>query len=185
MTHGAPASFAAVMARSSSSSDVCVSMMIASAPALDERLGLLGERPPDLVLGEVAVRLHQPAERPDVAEHPAFPAAERGARDLDAGPVDRGDVVGMPVAIEHDARAAERVGDDAVRAGLGVAPLDRQHALGVGQVPGLAAIALLEPGDHELRAHRAVAEQRPFSNLVLQTSCHRSPAPPAPRASAK
>ena len=111
--------------------------------------------------------------------HVAVAAAERLARDLDAGLVDRGDVVGMAVAVEHDARSAERVGEDAVGPGLGVAALDRQHALGVRQVPRLAAVALLEPGDHELRAHRAVAEQRPFLERcradvivrVLRSSC--------------
>jgi hypothetical protein len=50
---------------------------------------------------------------------------------------------------------------------------DRQHALGMGQVPRLAAVALLESRDHQLRAHRAVAEQRPFAGFVLQTICHR------------
>ena len=66
--------------------------------------------------------------------------------------------------------AAERVGQDAVRARLGVAALDGQHPLGMRQVPRLAAVSLLEPGDHELRAHGAVAEQRPFQERVAAES---------------
>ena len=56
------------------------------------------------------------------------------------------------------------------RAGLGVAALDAEHALGVREVPLLAAVALLEPGDHELRAHRAVAEQRARSSDASSSS---------------
>ena len=68
-------------------------------------------------------------------------------------------------------RPAERVGDDAVGARFGVAALDRQHALGVSQVPGLAAVPLLEPGDHQLRAHGAVAEQRSLLDSCPAAVC--------------
>ena len=90
--------------------------------------------------------------------------AERLADDLDGGPIDLDDLVGVAVPVEHDARAAERVGENAIGAGLGVAALDRQHPLRVRQVPCLAAVALLKPGEHELRAHRAVAEQRTLAD---------------------
>ena len=128
--------------------------------AVDEGLGLLVERVAHLRLGEVAVGLHQAAERADVAEHVAGLAAERLARDRDRGLVHLGDVAGVAVAVQHDPRPAEGVGDDAVRARLGVAALDAEHLVGVRQVPGLAAAALFEAGQHELRAHGAVADQR-------------------------
>ena len=48
---------------------------------VDQGPGLLVERLAHLRLGEVAVRLHQPAERPDVADDVAVAAAERLARD--------------------------------------------------------------------------------------------------------
>jgi hypothetical protein len=63
----------------------------------------------------------------------------------------------MGMAVEHNARTAEGVGQDAIRAGLGVAPLDGQHPLGVSQIPRLPATALLEPCQHQLGAHRAIA----------------------------
>ncbi len=80
MTHAAPAFFAASRPSCSSSSDVCVSMMIASRACRDESLGLLVERLANGRLRNVAVRLHQPAERTDVADHPAFATSERFAR---------------------------------------------------------------------------------------------------------
>ena len=46
-----------------------------------------------------------------------------------------------------------------VGAGLDVAALDREHALGVVEVPRLAAAAGLEPGLLDLGAHGAVREQ--------------------------
>ena len=88
------------------------------------------------------------------------PAVEGLARDLDRGPVDGHGLIGVRMAVEHDARAAERVGEDAIRAGLGVAPLNGQDPLGVGEVPLLAAVALLQAGEHQLRAHGAIAEER-------------------------
>ena len=75
------------------------------------------------------------------------------------------------MAVEHDAAAAEGVGEEAVGAGLGVSALDGEHPLGMREVPRLAAVALFEPGEHQLRAHRAVAEQRPFSDRSMSLSC--------------
>ena len=42
-------------------------------------------------------------------------------------------------------------------AGVGVAALDGEHAFGMGEVPCFAAVALFQAGEHELRAHGAVA----------------------------
>ena len=50
--------------------------------------------------------------------------------------------------------------------GFGIAPLDGQHAIRMSQVPRLAAVPLLQAGEHELGAHSAVAEQRIFRNRV-------------------
>ena len=49
---------------------------------------------------------------------------KRLARQLDAGLIDRPDLVGAVVAFEHDPAAAERVGDQAVRAVVHVGLLD-------------------------------------------------------------
>ena len=150
---------------------------------LDEGRRLFDERASDFVFGEVAIRFHQSAKRPDVTEHPALSTGKGSAGDLDSGPVDLGHLVGVTMAIEHDPRTAERVRDDAVGPGLSVAPLDGQHTLRVSQVPGLAATALLEPRHHELSAHRTIPEQRPVPDPVLQTSLHLDHL--LPRASAK
>ena len=48
------------------------------------------------------------------------------------------------MAVEHDARSAEGVGDDALRAGLRIAALDGQHPLRMREIPGLAAVALFQ-----------------------------------------
>src|SRR5581483_8138716 len=103
--------------------------------------------------------LENRAERPDVAEYETFAAAESFARDPGAGGVDGGEILFMSVAAQHEAAAAKRVRDDAVGAGLGVAPLDREHAVGMREIPRFAARALFKAGEHELRAHRAVADQ--------------------------
>ena len=68
----------------------------------------------------------------------------------------------MVVPLEHDAAAAKGVGDQAIRARLRVTPLNAEHAVRVGQVPKLATAALFEAREHELRAHRAVADQTAF-----------------------
>src|SRR5436189_65959 len=84
--------------------------------------------------------------------------AERLPGDLDSGAIDRPDVAGLAVAIEHDGGPAERVRDQAVGSRLDVPALDGEHPLRMRQIPGFAAVALLEPGQHQLRAHGAVAD---------------------------
>jgi len=68
-------------------------------------------------------------------------------------------VVRMPMAIEHDPRSTEGVRDDAIGARVGIATLDLEHLLRLREIPGLAAVALLEPREHQLRTHGAVAEE--------------------------
>ena len=68
-------------------------MMMASAPRVDQRRGLFFEGAAHLGFGEVAERLQQAAEGPDVAEHVAIFAAEGLARNLHSGLVDLDHVV--------------------------------------------------------------------------------------------
>ena len=77
MTHGAPASFAASMPRRSSSSDGLRFDDDGIGAGIHQRLRLLLEGGAHLLFGEVAVGFHQAAERADIADHVAFPRAER------------------------------------------------------------------------------------------------------------
>ena len=124
---------------------VWVSMMMASAPASTSAWRLLLECSRDL--GFARNRRTAPSDRRTVRYRRARspPGRRRLRARSNRGPVDLGDLVGLRMAIEHDARTAERVGDDAIGPGLGVAPLDGQHALRMGQVPCLAAVALFRP----------------------------------------
>ena len=60
--------------------------------------------------------------------------------------------------------------DEAIGSGLDVTPLDLQHAVGMGQIPHFAAAALFEAGQHELRAHRAVADEAALAGGFVQKS---------------
>ena len=62
----------------------------------------------------------------------------------------------VAVTPKRTAAGAERVGVEAIRTCLRVAPLYLKHALRMGQVPRLTAPALLEAREHQLRAHGAV-----------------------------
>ena len=66
-------------------------MMIASAPASTRALACSMKASRTCVFGEIAVGLHQAAERADVADDVAVAAAEGFARDLDGGLVDLDD----------------------------------------------------------------------------------------------
>jgi hypothetical protein len=121
--------------------------------------GLLEKGVTDLGLGELAVRFHEPPEWADVADDVPRPAAERLPRNSGPGLVDLPHVGRVPVAVEHDARSAEGVGQDAVGTSLRVTLLDREDPFGMREVPCFAALPLLQPGEHELRAHGAVADE--------------------------
>ena len=130
---------------------------------IDERLGLFLKRLRHLLSREITIGLHQPAEGPHVAQHISLPPhiPKRLADDFDGRLVDLCHIIRIAVAIEHDPRTTERVGDDAVRTRLGVSLLDRQHLFRMAEVPLLAAVALLQAREHKLRAHRPIADQRP------------------------
>ena len=68
MTHGAPASFAACDAQQQFLERRLRLDDDGVGAGIDQRLGLLVERVAHLGLGEIAVRLHQSAERTDVAD---------------------------------------------------------------------------------------------------------------------
>jgi hypothetical protein len=128
---------------------------------IHQRFRLLGEGGAHVVFGEVAVRLHKAAERTDIADDVAGAAVERLAGDLDSGAVDGDGLIAVAVAVQHEARSAEGVGEEAVGPGFGIPALDGEDTLGMGEVPFLAAVSLFEAGEHQLRAHGAVGEQRP------------------------
>ena len=64
--------------------------------------------------------------------------------------------------IEHDARAAKRVGQNAIRPRLGIPALNRQNLFGMGEIPLLAAVSLFETGEHQLCPHGSVAKEWAF-----------------------
>jgi hypothetical protein len=74
---------------------------------------------------------------------------------------------------EHDAAAAKSIRDQTIRAGLRVTPLNRQHTIGMRQVPQLAARTALETGQHQLRAHGAITDQTPLERGFMQKFFHR------------
>ena len=147
-------------------------MMIGIGAGVDQGFGLLVERVADLGFREIAVGFHQAAEGADVADDVAVLAAERFADDGDGRLIDFDDAIGVAMPVEHDARAAEGVGEDAIGAGVGVAALDGKHLLRMRQVPFLAAVALREAGEHELRAHRPVAQQGALADRFQQWLFH-------------
>ena len=142
--------------------------MMAKAICVHQGFGLFLEGFPHLRRGEIAVGFHQPAERSYVADDVAGPAVEGLPRNLHCGAIDLHRSTGLRMPVEHDSRAAERVGENAIGTGLGIAALDGQHPLRMRQVPGFAAVSLFESGQHQLRAHGSVAEERARANRVLQ-----------------
>src|SRR5439155_24598712 len=80
----------------------------------------------------------------------------------------------MAVARQHGSAAAKCIRDETVRAGLDITPLDRQHALRVREVPELAAAALFQAGQHELRAHCPIADETAFEQGFAKRFLHRS-----------
>ena len=123
-------------------------------------------------LRHVAVRFEDGAERAEVAEHIAFTITKRFARDADAGLVDGAQFVRVAVSFQHRGAAAKCVRDDAIRSGVCVTSLDFQHTFGLRQIPVLAATALFEAGEHELRAHRAVANEPALAHGFVKKFFH-------------
>ena len=171
----APAFRAASIANASSSRAVCVSRMMASTPASTRAPACSSKAAPTSRLGEIAVRLQQPSERADVADHKARPAVEGLPRDFHSGAVDLTSQRALAVPVEHHPRGPEGVGEQAVRPGFDIAALNGQHPFRVRQVPLLAATAPLQAGKHQLRAHRSVAQQGTAGDRFEQGGFHRPP----------
>src|ERR1039458_1453692 len=123
MMVGAPASRAAWIPSSSSSREVCVSMMMASAPA-STRAVACSKSVAHLGLREIAIGFQEAAEGADIADDESIAAVEGVAGDFHAGAVDFGHMVSVGVAVQHNARTAEGVGEEAIRNGPGIAALD-------------------------------------------------------------
>ena len=173
ITHGAPASLAAAMAEADLLQRGLRLDHDGVGAGVDQRRRLLAKRVAYRVLRNVAVRLHQPPERPDVADHEARLGTERGARDGHAMGVDLRHPAVERVTLQHDAAGAEGVGEQAVRARLHVAALNRQYRLRVVHVPYLAAAARFQAGLLQLRAHRPVGQQHAFHYRLEQRLPHR------------
>ena len=108
-------------------------------------------------------------------EHKSFAPVESLARDARPRLVDRAQIVRMAVAFEHQTAAAKRVCDQAIRARLDIVVLDFQDAFRVREIPSLAAIAIGKTSEHELRAHRAVANEPAFPQCFQKCFFHNSP----------
>lgn len=76
------------------------------------------------------------------------------------------------MASQGNPAAAKRICNNAVRARLGIAALDGENALRMGQIPQFAAGTVFESGEHELSAHRAVADQAAFTDNFVQEYWH-------------
>jgi hypothetical protein len=50
--------------------------------------------------------------------------------------------------------------------------LNRENAFGMSHVPHFTAIPLLEAGEHELRAHRTIADETTFKDRFLKKFFH-------------
>src|SRR5208282_4501816 len=115
------------------------------------------------------------AERADVAEHISRAIAKRLARDAHAGHVDFPHLACDAMPFQDGAAGAKRIGDETIGAGFHVTALDREDAVRVCQVPEFAAGAVFKAGEHELGAHRAVADVAAFERGFLKQLFH-SPA---------
>src|SRR5262249_50048693 len=121
---------------------------------------------------EIAIRLKNRAKRADVAENITGPLAERLPRDANSTVVDLAQIFRVTMTLQHERAAAERVRDKAISAGFDITSLDSENALRMSHVPHFAAIALLETGQHELRPHRAIADETTFEHGFAEWLFH-------------
>jgi len=108
----------------------------------------------------------------DVAHHKTGAVSKCLTRDFNADLVDGGDIFGRAVAGQGDAVAAKCVGDNAIRAGVGVAFLNGDNLLRPGQIPPFAGGAVFEAGEHELCPHRPIANEAAFQHCLAQQFLH-------------
>ena len=105
-----------------------------------------------------AARILTPAELEEFRVYPkkANFLAKRFAGDCHGGLVDFDGLIAVGMPIEHDPGSTKGVRDNAVGSRFGIGFLNSRHSLGVREIPGLAAPALLQPSQHELSSHRTV-----------------------------
>ena len=123
--------------------------------------GLLGEQVGRVVVGEQAQRLHQVAGGADAAEHQRTAGVRHLAGDAGSRLIQL--VHAILVAMQRQARAgaAEGVGGEKARPGVGVGGVDHAHRVGPLDVPDLGRGAGHESGRLQHGADGAVAERRP------------------------
>jgi hypothetical protein len=76
------------------------------------------------------------------------------------------------MALERNAAAAKSVADEAICAGFRVTPQDVQHPFWMRQIPMFAATARGQTGEHQLRAHCAVANKTALAQGFEQGPFH-------------
>ena len=139
---------------------------------IDERGGLLVERGAGVGFGKLAIRFQNCAKGPDVAEDVTGTFSESVFGDANTGLVDLAKILVVTMTLEHERAAAEGVGDEAIGTRVDVAALDGENALGMSQVPEFAAVARFEAGEHQLRAHRSIANEATFKDGFVKRLFH-------------
>jgi hypothetical protein len=134
----------------------------------DQRPGLFFVSGPGLLLRQVAVRFQNRTEWTEVPKHITFAPGKRFARDADSRLVDGAQVISVVVPPQHDPASSKGIGDDAIRARVRVTPLNGLDTFGVREIPNLATGAAFEAGQHQLSAHRAVANETAFQQGFLK-----------------
>ena len=170
--HGAPAVWAALMPKQQFFERGLRFDDDGVRARIHQRRGLFVEGAAHLGFGEIAVGLQQAAKRTDVAEDVAVSAPKAWRAISTPAWLISTTLSALEWRLSmmrEPPKVLVRMQSDA---GLGIAALDGQHPLRMREVPCLAAVALLQSGQHQLRAHGAVAEQGPLPDRVLQKLLH-------------
>ena len=137
--------------------------------------GLLGEQLDGLVVGQRAERLHQLAGRAHAPQRQHAVLVRHLARDPRARLVQLVDAILEAMERQARAGAAERVGRQQVRAGVGVRGMDDAKPVRVLDVPDLGRRPGHQPGGLQHGADRSVAQHRPcVAQQCLDVAHHTS-----------
>ena len=99
---------------------------------------------PNVLGGNVAIGLHDPTKGTNIAQNETLLVSEGLTSDLHGRAINRFNVALLTVSLEHDRTTTEGVGNQTVRARLGIAALDGNDLLGTLDVPGFTAATGLE-----------------------------------------